>query len=281
MSTRQDSSAQAKYYHLPELDNVELLEAAYCNKYFDRHVHEGYVIGVIETGAQGFYRNGVDHVAGSGSIILVNADEVHTGYSANGDAWTYQAMYPTVESLRDLSETIGKPFVPYFLEPVVEDPFLVAKLRQMWQLLKQSPDRLERETGYLETMVLLLKRHGRYAYDCEMRGRPGNHVVSIKRHIKEHHANNISLDELAELTGLNQHYLIRMFKKVTGITPHQWQIQCRVSAAQKLIKSGKSVSYVASFCGFADQSHLTKHFKRVLGTTPVQYASRSNSSLAV
>ncbi len=73
---------QADYLHLRELGGLELLKAHYHQTQFSKHTHEGYCIGVIEEGAQSFFRTGQLHVAPKGDIILVNADEIHTGSSA-------------------------------------------------------------------------------------------------------------------------------------------------------------------------------------------------------
>ena len=64
-------------------DGIEIINAAYKAQAFSRHVHEAYTIGVIEQGAQRFYRSGDVHIAETDSIILVNADDVHTGDLGN------------------------------------------------------------------------------------------------------------------------------------------------------------------------------------------------------
>ena len=76
-----------KFKHVQELGGLELLNASYVQKQFSKHVHEGYCIVVIEEGAQSFYRTGALHIAPKGHIILVNADEVHTGSSAVETGW--------------------------------------------------------------------------------------------------------------------------------------------------------------------------------------------------
>lgn len=86
---------QADYLHVRELGGLELLKAHYHQTQFSKHTHEGYCIGVIEEGAQSFFRTGQLHVAPKGDIILVNADEIHTGSSAVESGWRYRAIYPT------------------------------------------------------------------------------------------------------------------------------------------------------------------------------------------
>lgn len=97
---------QVDYLHLEELGGLEMLKASYYQQEFSRHVHEGFCIGVIEEGAQRFYRTGGNHVAPQGDIILVNADEVHTGSSAVDTGWRYRAIYPTPEVFNELTRDL-------------------------------------------------------------------------------------------------------------------------------------------------------------------------------
>ncbi len=88
-------------------------------------------------------------------------------------------------------------------------------------------------------------------------------------YIDNHIADNLSLAELASVVGISQYYFSRLFKQSMGLTPHQYIIQCRVERAKQLLRRGdKSIADIAHAVGFSDQSHLTYHFKRLLGVTP-------------
>jgi len=53
--------------------------------------------------------------------------------------------------------------------------------------------------------------------------------------------------------------------------PHAYQVRIRVEAARRMLLSGFAIATVAAELGFADQSHFTRHFRRVMGITPAQY----------
>ena len=93
----------ADYHHVQELGGLEMLRASYQQTQFSKHTHAGYCIGLIDEGAQAFLRTGSQHIAPQGDIILVNADEVHTGSSAVESGWRYRAIYPTPEMMQDIS----------------------------------------------------------------------------------------------------------------------------------------------------------------------------------
>lgn len=79
---------------------------------------------------------------------------------------------------------------------------------------------------------------------------------------------DISLDDIAAAAHVSPSHLVRLFKKATGVTPHQYVIRERIRKAQKLLLGGHPVHEVASTLGFSDQSHLHRHFKRIIGVTP-------------
>lgn len=90
-------------------------------------------------------------------------------------------------------------------------------------------------------------------------------------YIQDHLAEDISLEAIATEIGMSRYYFCRLFKQSTGVSPHQYVIQCRIDRAKELLLQGqKSIADVALQVGFTSQSHFTKHFKRIVGVTPKQ-----------
>ncbi|MGJ4944616.1 helix-turn-helix transcriptional regulator [Bradyrhizobium sp. HKCCYLS1011] len=82
-------------------------------------------------------------------------------------------------------------------------------------------------------------------------------------------AQDICLDDLAELTGLTAKHFARAFKQSMGLPPHQYLIAQRIEAAKRhLISGDTSLAQIALACGFADQSHFTATFRKVVGVPP-------------
>jgi AraC family transcriptional regulator len=84
---------------------------------------------------------------------------------------------------------------------------------------------------------------------------------------------NIKLIDLAAIVGLNVYYFCSLFKQSMAIAPYQYVLQQRMERAKRLLRSRKEVaiSDIALQCGFANQSHFTKNFRRLVGTTPKVY----------
>ena len=96
-------------------------------------------------------------------------------------------------------------------------------------------------------------------------------------YLAEHCAENISLEQLAGIANLSPFHFNRVFARRFGMPPHACQTQLRMLQAKKLLRQGWPVSQVALQTGFVDQSHLTRHFKRLVGIPPGQYLQNSKN----
>ncbi|WP_431655346.1 helix-turn-helix domain-containing protein [Pantanalinema rosaneae] len=100
-------------------------------------------------------------------------------------------------------------------------------------------------------------------------GLPQQKLKQAIEYIQDHLDQDISVNELAAHLGISRYYFCRLFKQSTGLSPYQYVIQQRIAQAKQLLLQGKmSISDVAIACGFAHQSHLNRHFKRLTGITP-------------
>ena len=264
-------SESARYHHVKPLNNLELLDARFRRQTFGKHVHEGFCIGVIEDGAQAFYRSGEIHVASTNKIILVNADQVHTGHSATDHGWSYRAIYPTTQHF-DLicEENLGlNAGIPYFDASVVQDPLMAWQLKYLFNLMtSEDSSTLEVQTTYIEVMNTLIQRHSRSGAKPPKAGKEHWAIELIKEFLTANMDQNIPLEQLSELVNLNPHYLVRTFQKAMGMPPHAYHVQVRLQQAKAMLSHGMKIHDVAFDTGFTDQSHLTRHFKKAIGGTP-------------
>jgi AraC family transcriptional regulator len=91
-------------------------------------------------------------------------------------------------------------------------------------------------------------------------------------YIQAHLGEDLSLSAIANELGMSQYYFCRLFKKSTGVSPHQYLIQQRVEKAKHLLKqSERTITSVAMDCGFANQSHFAKCFHQCTGMNPKQF----------
>ena len=96
---------------------------------------------------------------------------------------------------------------------------------------------------------------------------------AVEEYIDAHLDQNFALADLAAVAHLSEFHFARLFKQTTGLPPHQFVIHQRVERAKRLIAARRlSLAQVAVAVGFSDQTHLTRHFKRVVGVTPRRFA---------
>ena len=92
-------------------------------------------------------------------------------------------------------------------------------------------------------------------------------------YIQDNLASDLSLDAIAREAGLSSYHFARLFAECFGTPPHQYVILARVERAKALItRDGLPLGEAAQRVGFADQSHFTRHFKRLVGVTPRTFA---------
>ena len=266
----------ATFWHAPDLDDLELLKATYVSHAFSRHTHGGFVIGMIEKGIEVFDYRGQTHFAAPGDVVVINPDMVHTGHSGEADGWTYRMFYPSIAMLRQVADAIGDRSgdMPFFKQAVVRDPELALQIRRLHDLLEFSPDRLERASSFYDVMGRLILRHASNAPAMKKMGSERRAVQKAIALIGSDLAETITLENLSRQVGLSPFYLSRLVQRHTGLPPHAYRKQQRIRQARRLLRAQMPIAQVAMETGFADQSHLTRHFKQIVGVTPGQYASR-------
>lgn len=265
---------QTHFRHLEALGGLDMLQAQYYQQRFPRHVHDTYCISVIEQGAQRFYRSGAEHVAPKGDIILVNADDVHTGSAEVETGWAYRAIYPHPDLFRSINQDLqrSKDSIPWFPDAVVHDPGLSDQLLMTFNMLAQPGNMLLKETLLLSSLTWLTMRYSKTRLTPQMLPVATQNILNVKAFMDSYPERELALVELAALAELSVWHFLRQFKAVVGITPHAYLIQARLRKAKALLRKGDAILDVSVMCGFTDQSHFHRHFKNSLGLTPGAFA---------
>jgi AraC family transcriptional regulator len=134
--------------------------------------------------------------------------------------------------------------------------------------------RLYAESLATALTVHLLRRYGNgtLALKLYRGGLPANRLRRVLDYIDAHLRSELSLAELAKISGLSPHHFAAAFKTTTGSSPHRYVIEQRVGRARELLHDRKrSISEIAYSVGFSSQSHLTTNFRRIVGSTPNRF----------
>jgi AraC-like DNA-binding protein len=251
---------------------LDLLHARVTEPYAP-HVHEEYAVGACTAGREVIRYRGTLHYAGPGSVVVLEPGEAHTGGPADPPDFTYRVMYPAEGLLADGRLAQGARRMPRFREPVIADPGLAAELRRLHAalgagLLETEPLQAESRLSWL--LGELVRRHASPSRDVEVPG-AGRVARMVMAQLADRLVCPPALAEIAAGTGLSRYQLVRCFRTEVGMPPYAWLAQHRVSAARALLDRGCRPAEVAALTGFADQAHLTRWFRRVVGVTPGVY----------
>lgn len=100
-------------------------------------------------------------------------------------------------------------------------------------------------------------------------GLPRRALKEVIDYIGDNLQKDLTLAEMAGVAHMSPYHFSRLFKESTGLTPHRYVIERRVQRAEELLGSNAlPIAEIALLCGFANQGHLNRHFKRLLGVSP-------------
>ena len=259
------------YTRLEEFHGLDLVHAHFQQHVFPRHCHETFVIEVVEQGIDKFYCGGKLYRAEAGQIVIIQPGEIHTGESEGEQPLVYRSFYPDGELIDDLADALGLDTAKLsFNEHVIDDPELAGKISEAHRSCESHHDSLEWQQALTEALSMLVLRHATKPTDDHGPDIKAP-LLRVQNYIQENFYRPLTLDELAAVAGLSTFHLIRRFKREIGITPYEYLMNVRIEAAKKLLAAGMPVSQVALDAGFYDQSHLNRHFRRILGFPPGKY----------
>jgi AraC-like DNA-binding protein len=243
-----------------------VFRAIYRSHTFARHAHEAHAIGVVDGGVGEFWCRGANHRAARDSLVLIQAGEAHTGRSIDAGAPLSYRMIYVSEARR--AELLGGRAMPAFRSPAPVDRRVARAIRRTHDRLNDASSALERESALADLLVLIESEHGAgsRAFGEIRRQRPA--VAEAHAFIAANYRDAIGLVDLARRVGLSPHHLNSSFSRAYGIPPHAFQTQLRVREGMSLLRGPKTLAMVAIELGFADQSHFTRMFRRIVGVTP-------------
>jgi AraC-like DNA-binding protein len=258
-----------RVWRVDAVPGLELLRANQLVSGFPREVHEAFSIGLIEHGGEIYQHRGGRDVASVDDISFVNPLEPHSSVAATPDGFSYRAFQPDPAWLELLCEQIGvRPIA--FKQPIVRDAALAKRLLDLHRDFEHPASSLELAERVQAAFVELLQRYGDAKLESEVLLESSG-VQLARDYLETHLTENVTLEELARVAGLNAFHFSKVFARVYGVPPHLYQTSKRIERAKRLLREGGILADVAITVGFFDQSHLNRHFKRLVGVSSALY----------
>ncbi|GLY68435.1 transcriptional regulator [Amycolatopsis taiwanensis] len=239
---------------------------------YHRHSHDTYSFGLTESGAQAFTCRGAARTSATGMVMAFNPDEPHDGHSAVEHGFTYRMVHIGPDLIAGVLADIAEhpAGLPLFAEPVLDDPVLFDALRRVHGTLREG-NRLAQDEALVDAVRALVHRGATRPPGVAQRPAVRAEVRRAREYLDAAFAEDVSADELSTVAGCSRFALHRGFVAAYGFAPSDYQRQLRLRAARRLLDTGRTPAETAAEAGFADQSHLTRWFKRYYGITPSVY----------
>ena len=244
-----------------------------------RHWHEEYQFCLIQAGPSELNYRGRHLPTPPASLFMIYPGEVHANRAHDQLGCSYRTLFVEAELMRRAATQIRRreQGLPFFPTAVVTDGDVLAQYLALHRALEQPASSLERQVLLLDLLALVIERFAERQPAARPFGAERQAVSRACDYLSAHYAENVSLHTLARIAALSPYHFNRVFAAQFGMPPHAFQTQLRIARAKSLLRRGWAIPQVALQTGFVDQSHLTRHFKRLTGVPPGQYRLSSKN----
>lgn len=266
-------------WNAPDL-HESILYHGWYNHEFMAHSHDVLTFILVTGGAVRIDVDETSHTVGKGQFVAIGAHQVHAARPLDGRGWRMRSLHLHPGTL---ARSCGLPAANAgnlrFHKPVhaAGTPIgsLFFDIHYCSQVDGAAGERGDRFGLFLDWLSQNLDVLGPQTV-----GAPcvDERAELARKILAETLFENVSLNELAGEVGMSPFALIRNFKKSFGICPHTWRLQERANEVARLLRSRVSLVEAAGACGFSDQSHMARVFKKVFGVTPGQYRAMGKLS---
>jgi AraC-like DNA-binding protein len=256
-------------------EGAEVMRAQFHAHRFAPHAHDTWAFGAVVAGAKDNAPGPIGgNIVRTGEITVLRPGQVHAGRAVGGGLCRYVMIYVPDEMLRRLAEA-SDCRDPDFSQRAITDGPMVDRMAGFVEATlnaQSAAPPIDPDVGIeLETIIAeLLLRHGRPGCpeDRAVRTNPDLRLRRARDLLHSQLDRPVTLRRLADEIGLSPYHLCRRFAEVYGLPPHRYHLVLRLRLAKNLIKAGGQLADIAQATGFADQSHLGRHFKECFGFSP-------------
>lgn len=255
----------------PRQRGLERVEAYFSGHAYDPHRHDTYAIGYTMGGVQSFRYRGTDENSLAGQVFVLHPDETHDGHAGTSEGFLYRILYVEPGAIRD---ALGdqRRTLPFVRDTVSSNRRIVAAIAPALEGLERPLEELQRDQIITALADALDAVDGSSA-PRRIAPAHGRAVDRARDFLDAHLADNVASHELEAVTGLTRYALARDFRACLGTSPYRYLVMRRLDHARALIRKGVSLAKVAAASGFADQSHMTRQFRRAYGLPPGRWAA--------
>lgn len=250
----------------PSLGGVdEVLYAHITDHVYPMHTHATWALLIIDKGVVRYDLDRHEHGALNHMVTLLPPHVPHNGRPSTPHGFHKRVLY--LDSSQITEDLVGLAVD----SPTLNDSRLRLRVHQLHQVLKRPEEELEAQSR-LALLSERLQDHLRRRVAPHAPVQDPRLAHRLRDLLDARFVEGISLQDASATLHTHAAHLVRVFSHTFGMAPHQYLTGRRVDLARGLLLSGMAPRSVAVEAGFYDQSHLGRHFKRMLGTSPGRYA---------
>ncbi|MCS3780148.1 helix-turn-helix domain-containing protein [Tsukamurella ocularis] len=264
-------SAESTVAWRPDVEGIaEVFRAHFEEHAYPMHTHDVWTLLTVDRGRIGYELGGERCDSTTRSVTLLPPHVAHDGHSLTAGGFDKRVIYLESRMLTGVGRAVGRPTL------------LDGPLRRRVDRLNSALTAPGEEFEAASRLALILER-----LQWHLDGNP--QAPEMPRNRSVAHAfrdlldgrirEGMTLAEAGRALYVDPTHLVREFSREFGLPPHRYLIGRRVELARGMLLAGGAPAEVSVEAGFHDQSHLNRHFKSMVGTTPGRYA-RSGGTAA-
>lgn len=238
------------------------------------HSHSTFSMGAITAGACDYRHESHINRISAGTVVVMNPGEVHACNPVLDEPWSYVMLFVDAAWLASLQQEAGlttaASFQPFAITHSTDINAYRALMGLHATLTNPALETLQKHCDVI-TFSRALPRILGLAPEQPVAVNP--RVERAAAFLDDNYRLPVSLEDLCQTASLSASHLIRSFQQRYHMTPHAYLINRRVQQARQQLREGGLIAQVAQDCGFADQAHLQRAFKKHLAVTPGEYRS--------
>jgi AraC-like DNA-binding protein len=268
-------SEHLKFLTPPGFEGVKIMSVENSPRLW-RAYHDNYgICTVLNTGLPKSshacirYRKEITKI-GREWISCMQPGELHITEKTT-DPGTFWVVHIEPSVLERIAVDLGLKHKPNFKRSALNVGFLFAAFIELHRSVEQNDGVLDQQTHFHNCLELLLRYNGEEFVPSPVAKTDPSRMAQVKEYLHVFYNENIGLEKLAREVNCSPYHLNRTFREFTGLPPHKYLLCLRIAHAEKMLLAGKSPVEVALDVGFYDESHLLRHFKKIIGVSPGRY----------